>query len=146
MDTKDVALAVEAWTGDVTGFNTFPDQPEDLNAALPIAIAGIRREQTAERNADFSYQQYEQSMSKALTIEVMLLVAPDPPWTADQSLYDAVDQLGAALRSDVTLGNRITAASRTHNAEYIGEVQHEDGTVFRAATFSVIVGEQVEVN
>lgn len=147
--TKTLATLLEAWAVDVTDppMSSYPDEPEDLDEAYPIVVADIQRDRQVEGQNEpgLKVQQFQQVYLRVVVVRLTLLVSPNPPWTAAQALYDYGDQLARALK-DRTLGGRVKVASPLYDADYSrGEVEHPSGSVARAATFDITVGEQTEV-
>lgn len=145
LSTKDLAQAVEAWAADVTGFNSEAHQPTMLSEALPLVICEIKTDARDKRSPNIQeLGPYEQTLVRARTAELLLMINPEPSWTASQTLYDAVDLLADALKDDQTLGSRVHLASKRYAAGYDPpEMQHADGTVARVARFVMYVGELV---
>lgn len=148
MRTKEIATAVEAWASStVTGLNSYPAPPESLGEALPLVIAEVRnrrRRRTGEDREGF--QQFQQTAARIWSVQLLILVDPNPEWTASQTLYDITDDLEEAIRKDSTLGGRIPFADSDLDVSFDPpEVEHADGTVARAATMTITIGEQTEV-
>lgn len=146
MTTQQVAEALEAWATDtVDGLSSYGHQPEELAKALPLVICEVKRNRVTKTDADLPGGAYQQVNVRTWNASLMLLVSPDPTWTASTQLYAMVDALGAALRADSTLGGRVAMAAPVYDATYDPpEVEHSDGTVARMATFLFTVGERVE--
>lgn len=144
--TKDLALALEAWAAGVIGFNTEAHEPTSLAEALPIVICEVKDDVRAAKSSNLpGLGQYEQTLVRARTAELMLLHHPEPSWTASQNLYDAVDELAVSITRDPTLGQRVHVASKYYEASYDPpEIQYQDGTRARFATFRMFVGELVK--
>lgn len=155
MKTREVARAVELWAvevstndADLADLSSFDYPPEDLSKAMPLVVAEVQDKRRQQNNQGQKFQQrdYQQTAIVAWEVDLMILVPPDPAWTASYSLYDYVDALAAALKKDSTLGGRVTFASKDYVASFDPpEVEHDDGTVARAATVTVNIGEQEEV-
>lgn len=145
LGTTALAQAVEAWAAGVAGFNSEAHQPTVLAEALPLVICEIKGDARAERAPQIpGLGPYEQTLVRSRTAELLLMVPPEPSWTASQLLYDAVDLLAGALKADQTLGARVHMASKRYDASYDPpEIRHQDGTVARAARFVMYVGELV---
>jgi len=144
MRTAEVAEAIEEWAASVVdGLNTVATQPEQLSQALPLVICEVT--QKVRRNAgEMPKLQYQQTAVRRWTATLLLLVAPVDPWTASAQLYDMVDDLETALVRDPTLGQRVPLATTDFDASFQPpEVEHDDGTVARAATMTLTIGEQV---
>lgn len=149
MDTKDVALACEQWAAATAAFNSYEHAPRELLEALPLVVSEVKGDRVVEAAAAQGMGQlaYQQTYMRVWSVELLLLVqpgnTPEETWTATQTLSVAVDKLGAALRGpDKTLGGRVDVASPLYEASYDPpEVEYADGTVARAATFRMNVGE-----
>lgn len=149
MNTADVATALEAWAVEsVPELHSYEHAPATLDEALPLVVAEVQGDRLVDaRTAGFSASAYQQTLMRVWDASLLLLVqpgrTPDETWVASQKLYEFVDALGGALRTDHTLGGRVEAASPLYTASYDPpEVQYADGTVARAATLRVNVGEQ----
>lgn len=145
--TKDIRLAIEAWADSVVPeLNTFESPPEDLAAAFPLAVASNVRQKLVEREGQLpgAMQQYQQLGLTVWSMELFILVDPDPA-TADDALDAIVDQLAQALGRQRTLGGRVQIASPFYETDKPGEMTHPSGVVGRVATFRFIVGEATEV-
>lgn len=148
MDSTKVLLTkLEAWAEEAAsaeGVTAYPQEPPNYSDAFPLVAGAIQRDEEQESSRNFSEQGYEQLHIQFVTVDLHVLTAPDPAWTADQLLYDIVDSLKAALRRDQSLNKRVEMASRLYEVTYDGEVQTADGTVARMATFRITVGQRVE--
>lgn len=145
LSTKLLAQAVESWAADVTGFNSEAHQPTVLSEALPLVICEIKSDARDERSASIpELGPYQQTLVRGRASELLLMIDPEPSWTASQTLYDAVDALAEALKADPSLDQRVHMASKRYAASYDPpEMQHADGTVARVARFVMYVGELV---
>lgn len=145
MRTVEVARAVEEWAASVTGVtSSFDHPPEQLDRSLPIVIAEVQSKRRERNPENFLERAYQQVSVRTWGVDLLLLVSPDPAWTASQSLYDYVDALEASLYADNTLGSRVGFADRLVDASFDPpEIEFTDGTVARLATFTMSVGEQV---
>lgn len=146
MFTTDVAKACEQWAAETAGLNSsFDYPPESLNKVLPLVIAEVQRKARNARPQNFPERTYQHTTVRSWTVELTLLVSPDPAWTASHSLYTQVDALEEALFKDATLGGRVSFAETEVDASFDPpEVEFTDGTVARQATFLMTVGELVE--
>ena len=147
MITRDVAKACEEWAAEAAGLtSSFDTPPEHLNKALPLVIAEVQRKRRRRAPDEFRERAYQQVTIRTWTVELTLLVSPDPSWTASQTLYDMVDALEDALFNDITLGSRVNFAEKLVDASFDPpEVEFDDGTQARQATFQMVVGELTEV-
>lgn len=146
MTTIEIAAALEAWAAETTGANAYDHPPEQLDKALPLVACEIQRAGRVGDDRQLPERAYQQHDLRVWRADLILLVAPDPAWTASQALYQMVDDLAAALAADRTLGGRVEVASPMWEASFDPpEVEYPDGTVARQATFSIVVGESVEV-
>lgn len=147
MRTRDLALALEAWAAAVLDINTFPEDPNEISKAMPVVVCAIQSKVKAASVADLEdLGRFQQTYVKAWTAELMLMVAPEPVHDATQTLYDYTDDLEEAIRDDPTLGGRVHRAARPVQASFDPpEIQHQDGTIARVATFTMTVGEPSEV-
>ena len=143
LGTSALALLLEAWAAETLGINTYEHQPTVLSEALPLVICEIQTDRAAPREDQLEgFGAFEQTYIRARVAQLMLMVTPEPSWTATQSLYGYVDNLAESIGKDPTLGGRVPKTSRFFEASYTPpEVQHADGTVARAATFQMLVGE-----
>jgi hypothetical protein len=147
LTTEQLAITMEEWVAEVVpGFSRYEHMPTELAKALPMVIGEVVGDEVREGNRDVpNLGPYQQLLVRTRRVTLLLLVPPEPSWTASQALYSAVDLLGAALRRDPTLGGRVKEASKFYEASYTPpELQHADGTRARQATLTVTVGEQVE--
>lgn len=146
MRTTDLATRLELWAASVVpALNTYPNQPPELGKALPIVICEVRRKRRST-SREMSKLQYQQTAVRLWVVSLLLMVTPEPAWTASQALYGMVDDLEDALVKDSTLGGRVPTCEKDVEATFEPpEVQHADGTVARVATLQLTVGEQVGV-
>ncbi len=146
--TPEIIAAVEAWAAEtVPALNTYDTPPEELDQSFPLAVAEITRDElkTADETL-LSKGQYQQTFLRVHSVDLVLLVNPNPPWTASAALYEMVDILTRALRRDSSLGNRVHGASPLYDASYEPpEVEYADGTVARQVTINLTIGTQVPV-
>lgn len=145
-ETKAIATAMEEWAAESSAVNAYPNEPPNYHAAMPIVAARIISDTEQDLSTDFADENFEQYNLQAITIELGILADPEPEWTADQALYDIVDDLKAALKSDPTLGSRVDRASKEYRVSYDGEVQTADGTRANMATFTMVVANRVGVS
>jgi hypothetical protein len=149
MDTTQVALALEAWAAEVVPeLNHYEHAPTVLTEALPLVVAEVQGDGVQQgKQPGMTGGGYQQTYMRVWTASLLLMVppgqTPEETWTASRKLYSYVDALGAALLRDHTLGSRVEVASPLYTASYDPpEMEYADGTVIRAATFRVNVGEQ----
>lgn len=146
MNTAELALALEAWASSVVPeLNSYPERPAHIADALPLVICEVRVDRVRHEGETgvFAFEQTNLRMREA---DLLLMVLPTDPWTDSQRLYNMVDALSQALRDDYSLGGRVVWASPEYDVSYDPpEMEHPDGTVARAATFRVTIGEQVAV-
>jgi hypothetical protein len=147
MTTEQIAQAVEAWAASVVpDLHHYDYAPRNLLKALPLVLAEVQRKTHQELNVSESgFQQYkfQQTSVNAWSVSLLFLVDPSDAWTASQVLYQMTDTLGDALDSDPTLGQRVGFASRDYEVSFDPpEFEYADGTIARAATMSIVVGEQ----
>lgn len=145
MNTKDLATALEEWaSAEVPGLNSEPNQPEQLSQSLPLVICEITEKRRRKAGDDGALSAYQQTDIRGWSATLLLLVDPTDKWVASQALYDMVDTLELAIVRDQTLGGRVTVADTDHTASFVPpEVEHQDGTVARAATMRLTIGERV---
>lgn len=148
MRTKDLATLLEAWASEtVPALNTEPMQPEAISQALPLVICEITAKRRRKAGETGTKLQFQQTAVRVWSASLLIMVSPDPAWTASQALYDMVDDLEIAVARDGTLGGRVSYAESDIDASFTPpEVEHQDGTVARAATFRLTVAEQVGGN
>lgn len=146
--TQNLALTLEDWASDVTGFSHYAHMPTSILEALPLVICEVQRDIRADREADLpQVSNFQQAYVRVRRATLLLMCDPEPAWTSSQVLYDAVDLLAEALRTDTTLGGRVYQASPKYEAGYTPpEVEHADGTKSRVASFDITVGELVGVS
>lgn len=146
VSTKDLATALEAWASAVTDLNAEAHAPTRLSDAFPLVICEIKADVRTNKLSTLpGLGQYEQTLVRARTAELLLMVDPEPSWTASQGLYDYVDTLANEITRDQTLGGRVHVASKFYDASYDPpEAEYQDGTVARIATFRMYVGELVK--
>lgn len=151
--TTDLVTAIEEWSSENSPATAYPPlelrtQQQDfppLYEALPTVSAKIVDDAELDTSEQFPTHGYQQMHLQVVSAELMILAEAEPAWTANEALYGIVDGLKAALKSDGTMGGRVQSASRLYRVTYDGEVQYEDGTVCRMATFRVSVAQRVEV-
>lgn len=148
MDTTDLMRACELWAASVIpALNTYDHEPPSLGEALPLVVADIKTDAVQDGASELpGVAAYQQTYVRARTVDLLILVSPEPAWTAAQVLYGYVDALGAALRKDQRLGNRVEAASPFYEATYDPpEVEWTDGTIARQVTFRISAGETIPI-
>lgn len=142
-ETLEVAQGVEAWASSVIPvLNTYASAPEELDKALPLAISEVINDNVSSDDGSLpGMGAYQQTNLRFWEIDLVLLVTPEPRWTASHVLYGYVDELGKSLRKDPRLGGRVEAASPYYNASYDPpEVEYQDGTIARQVTIRLVVG------
>lgn len=146
MTTQEVAEAIELWAKEQIGeLSTWPSNPEDLAAALPIAYAEAQRKRknrTGSGEFDSAIQNYQQTSLVIWEFGLTLLVTPDPNDEASSTLNSYVDLLTEDLGRNPTLGQRVSVASPYYDVAWQGEVEHPSGTVARAAVITMTIGEE----
>lgn len=141
METRDIALGVEAWAADLLAINSYPEPPSSLGQALPLVMAEVTGDRVVQ--ADARFQNYQQTLMRVWSVDMVILIAPQPEWDASQALYGYVDKISKDLRTNKTLGGRVPAVTPTYEASYDPpEVEYTDGTVARQVTVRLNVGEQ----
>jgi hypothetical protein len=148
MNTVNLMQACELWAaGVIPALNTFDHAPRSISEALPVVVADIQTDRVANADAGLpGLGDYQQTYLRARSVDLLILVAPTPAWTAAQVLYGYVDALGEALQRDRRLGNRVEAASPFYEASYDPpEVEYEDGTIARQVTFRIVAGETISI-
>jgi hypothetical protein len=145
LTTPQLATAMEEWAAAVLSINTIKGSPTSLGESLPFVICTIQRDQRADRVPELpGIGNFQQTYVRARTTDLLLMVHPEPTDTATETLYTYVDSLGQAILDDPTLGARVHVASQFYDASYDPpEVQFPDGTVARAVTFTVTIGEVI---
>lgn len=147
MTTEDMIGAVEAWAVEVIpALSSFDHVPEELFASLPIVLAEVQIDSQQDAESQLPGRaQYQQTFIRSWALDLVLLVAPDPPMEATHTLYGYVDALGQALREEVVLAPNVVA-SQFYAANYDPpEVQLNDGTTARQVTMRVTIGEMIGV-
>jgi hypothetical protein len=145
--TVAIAQAIEAWAVSVIpGLHSYDHAPRSLLKALPLVLAEVASKQHRELTvADTNFQQYkfQQTTVDTWAVNLLLLVDPSDAWNASQTLYTMTDSLGDAIDKDPTLGGRVKFASKDHQVSFDPpEFEYADGTIARAATLSIVVGQQ----
>lgn len=145
-ETVDIATRLEDWVVASTdpAINSYPEDPGDFTNALPLVAANIQRKRHVASGGEFPKLQYQQTMVRIWTVRLMIMVTPEPSWTASQELYKYVDQLDDALLRDPTLGGRVEAAAPETDTEFPGEVEHASGLVALVAFYQISVGEMTQ--
>lgn len=147
MRTSDLAKALEEWAAEVLEINHYDTPPEELDQYLPLVICEVKRKRRKPGNeptTQFQQHGFQQTSTRVWEADLILLITPDPAWTASHTLYDYVDTLEDSLYKDPTLGSRVGFAEKEVDASFDPpEVEYQDGTVARQATFTLAVGEQV---
>lgn len=147
MTTEDIAKATEAWAASViVDLNSYEHAPRSILQAMPLVIAEVQRKQHEEVNINESgFQQYgfQQTSINTWNVDLLFLVDPADAWNASKVLYQMTDTLGDAIAKDPTLGQRVSFTSGDYETSFDPpEFEYADGTIARAATMSIIVGEQ----
>ena len=145
--TTDIAQAVEAWAAEVIpGLNHYDHAPRSLLQAMPLVLAEVQRKTHQElsvNEATFQQYQFQQTSVSIWNVNLMFLVDPSDAWNASQILYNMTDTLGDAISKDPTLGQRVSFASGDYEVSFDPpEFEYADGTIARAATMSIVVGDQ----
>lgn len=147
LTTEQLATRVDQWAAEALGINTVEHEPDSLANALPLVVSAIKRD--GRTSADPSLPglgAYQQTYVRYRGVEMLLLVTPEPTWDATKLLYGYVDTLAESILRDRTLGGRVHTTSPLYEAGYDPpEVQYQDGTVARAATMTITIGEVTEV-
>lgn len=148
MSTLDVVQAIEAWAvATVPALSSYDHPPEELTKALPMVLAEVQV--NAQQDADAQLPgvaQFQQTLIRSWSINLVVLSSPDPAWTASHALYGYVDALGSAILRGVVLGDMVVL-SQFYVANYDPpEVEYADGTVARQVTVRVTAGETLGVN
>jgi len=145
--TEQVAQAVEAWAASVIpGLNHYDHAPRSLLQAMPLVLAEVQKKTHQElsvNEATFQQYQFQQTSVTIWNVMLMFLVDPSDAWTASQILYEMTDTIGDAITTDPTLGQRVSFTSGDYEVSFDPpEFEYADGTIARAATMSIVVGEQ----
>lgn len=147
MNTLEVIQIVEAWAVEtVPDLSSYDHPPEELDQALPMVLAEVITNAQADANQQLpGMAQYQHTFIRTWAIDLIVLISPDPAWTASHTLYGYVDALHDAVTEGVRLGDNVVM-SQFYTASYDPpEVQLNDGTVARQVTFRVTVGETIGV-
>ncbi len=147
MDTLDVVQMVEAWAVEtVPELSSYDHPPEELSEALPMVLAEVITNAQADANQQLpGMAQYQQTMIRTWDLDLIILMNPDPAWTASHTLYGYVDALGGAVTDVVRLADNVVM-SQFYVASYDPpEVEYGDGTIARQVTFRITVGEMIGV-
>lgn len=147
MTTEQVAKAAEAWAVSVIDeLNSYEHAPRSLLQAMPLVIAEVQRKthrQTNVTESGFQQYSYQQTTLNEWNVDLLFLVDPSDAWTASQVLYQMTDKLGDALVNDPTLGQRVGFTANDYETSFDPpEFEYADGTIARAATMSIVIGEQ----
>lgn len=146
MDTPTLATNLEEWAAEVLGINTFDHMADSLDKQLPLVVCEMQTDRRAVSDPQLpGVGSYQQTLIRARRAELLLMFSPDDSQLATNTLQGYVDQLGAALKREPTLGGRVHTASAFYEASYNPPlVRHEDGTIARAARFQFTIGEPQE--
>jgi hypothetical protein len=147
MNTLEVVQIVEAWAVEtVPGLSSYDHPPEQLDEALPMVLAEVITNAQADANQQLpGTAQYQQTFIRTWALDLILLIDPDPAWTASHTLYGYVDALGQAVTDGVRLGDNVVM-SQFYTASYDPpEVEYGDGTIARQVTLRLTVGETIGV-
>lgn len=148
MDTLEVIQAVEAWAVEtVPALSSFDHPPEQLSEALPMVLAEVQTNAQADSDQQLPGRfEYQQTLIRTWSIDLIILIDPDPAWTASHTLYGYVDALGQAVTEGVVLADNVVM-SQFYVANYDPpEVEYGDGTIARQVTVRVTVGEMIGVS
>lgn len=145
--TASIATKLEQWAAATLSINTIEHAPNSIAENFPFVICEIQRKARSNRAPELpGIGGYQQTYLSLWTADLLIMVNPEPTWTASQALYGYVDALGDAVLRDETLGGRVHTASKTYEASFSPpELQYQDGTVARVATFTIVIGEVTEV-
>lgn len=145
LGTEQLAVNMEEWAAAVLSINTVEHPPTSLSQALPLVVGEVLADRRSDREAKTpGIAPYQQVLVRARDVVLLLMVSPEPSWDATRALYGYVDELAESLRLDPTLGGRVHQASTLYEASYDPpEVEYQDGTVARAATFQLTVSELI---
>lgn len=147
MTSLEMVQAVEAWVVNaLPDLSSYDSPPEELTTALPIVIAEIGEDQNTDAESNLPGQaQFQQTFLRVWNVSILLLVLPDPAWTASHTLYGYVDELGRLIRHGVVLAPNVVMG-QYYDANYEPpEVEYSDGTICRQVTIQVTVGETIGV-
>lgn len=147
MNTLQVIQIVEAWAVEtVPALSSYDHPPEELGEALPMVLAEVITNAQADANQQLpGMAQYQHTLIRTWAIDLIVLMDPDPAWTASHTLYGYVDALGQAVTDGVRLGDNVVM-SQFFTASYDPpEVEYGDGTIARQVTFRITVGETIGV-
>jgi hypothetical protein len=147
--TVDLAQALEDWAvatlPDLQGSYDFPTA--EKTQPLPDVAIEVNTSTTEMSAADPSLQTVfgiEQVIMRTWTVNLLLMVPPEPGDVASEQLANFIDALQGSLISDSTLGGRVPWASKESRASLTPPfVQFDDGTRGRAATLELTVGEPI---
>lgn len=145
MSSLDIVTAIEEWVDDaIPDVAQFDFPPEELTENLPVVIAEISTDEQLNAEANLpGVGQYQQTLVRAWTVDIIILTNPDPPQDATHELYGYLDTLSGLLRKWVRLGPNVVL-SQFYSASYDPpEVEFADGTKARQVTVRVTVGETI---
>lgn len=150
MDAIDAADALVEWAlatcPDLKG--SYDHDPSSKTQPLPDIAASVTAEEDTSseptlglETADVGIQQADIHVMRAT---LLMMVDPEPAQDATEQLQGFVRDLAASLRTDQTLGGRVSAVSPRWQASYDPPfVQFDDGTEGRAAYFSLAIAELI---
>ncbi len=150
MNATEAAAALSEWASDTCDGlnNAYNHDPATISHALPIATAGVTTEAVVRSDPTLGIAitdlGIEQANVHVLRSTILLIVDETPGEEAAQELEGFVAELAAALKSDETLGGRVTAASPFWSASYEPPfIEFDDATKGRVAYFSLAIAELI---
>jgi hypothetical protein len=135
------------WAGTQTGITSeYAYAAGQKTMALPDVAAEIQREAIARADTSLlPTSSIEQVVVRSYVINLMFLVAPDPPDEATNTLTGYVDTLTTAILTDPTCGGALgenIIITPEHQATFTPPfLQFEDGTRGRTCTMELTLAE-----
>lgn len=149
MTTAEIIDNIVEWiVGVLLEMKETYDHATDERGALPDVAVEISeyRVTDAVLDARLAKLNIQQMRSKVFEIEVILVVAPDPPGDAENALKDFTDRLVDDLLADPTLSGRVAWVNTNPRVSFRPPfVEFDDGTRGRIASLYMQVGQHVEV-
>ena len=155
MDATEAAKALVEWAVEIcpTLTSVYDYDPASIDAALPVALAGIAEEEDSAGDPRLGIvidQAPEQAVLHTMRASIEFVVDKDPAEGAAEQLEGFVNALAEALRAEwrnggtPTLGGRFEAASPYWQGSYAPPLfEFDDGTIGRRAAFALVVAELI---
>lgn len=146
--TKDLAAQIAAWAVSAApALETAYSYPPADRGLLPDIAILITNANVVQKDARWPARGH--ALLRVFTVEVLIVVDPDPVDTATDSLTDIADALTFAILADRTLGGRVGSPGASSLTTFASapdpaEIQFADGTLGRVGRMVMAVGSYLE--